>query len=209
MFFFQIAKTFRLGRETLSPYSEKNQDSSQLHALNDQDRAMGMKSKLYLEYVKIRLWKVAFFPSSTIPYVDTLSIGPFGGLKYDEVDVDDVDEDEDEDATVSNGNNDIYSAAYFDSFDDNDASHLLSGDSLAAASKPLRKNDRHVDLKSVRDTSIDKSSKPKRDAPSVCKKPPSIKKLFVVKYCVAYLLDERATVSFHFSTRLSQQCHHC
>ena len=150
-----------------------------------------MKVKVFLEYVKVRVWKVAFYPSSTIPYVDSLAVGPFGGLKYDEVDLDEEDEEDDEDTfsftSPSNQKNHIYSQAYFDSFDDNVATRLLTANSPSHLSKPLRKNDRNLDFNTGFDSPSDSKSRSKT-------KPISLRKLFTVKYCVCYLLDEHATV---------------
>ena len=184
----QIAKCFRLGRATVSPYSEKDHDSVKLHEPSEQDRSIGMAAKLYLEYVKVRLWKVAFFPSSTIPYVDTLAVGPFGGLKYDEVDLEDdiIDSDLSEVLTNSNGNSDVFSKAYFDSFDDNSVSESLSQPSHTSNS--IRKNEKNF----VLDKNVDDK---KGNGSSGSEKPSSLRKLFSVKYCVVYLLDEHATVS--------------
>lgn len=172
-----------------------------------------MKAKLFLEFVKVRLWKVAFYPSSTIPYVDTLAIGPFGGLKYDEVDVDD-DEGGDEEENERGGRGrgtfsfsmsdqkqkqkeNIYSQAYFDSFDDNIATGLLTASSPSHLSKPLRKNDRNLDLKDDYDASTSKqhSSSKHRKQEMKSSASMSLRKLFAVKYCVVYLLDAHATVS--------------
>mmetsp|Transcript_13788 Transcript_13788/g.22820 ORF Transcript_13788/g.22820 Transcript_13788/m.22820 type:complete len:1982 (+) Transcript_13788:151-6096(+) len=201
-FVHEIARTFRLGRESLSPYSEKNQDSSQLHALSEEEKAAGMKAKMYLDYIRIRLWKVAFFPSSTIPYVDTLAIGPFGGLKYDEVDVDDEDDPGEDNIlavlTSSKKQSDLYSAAYYDSFDDNVATELLSANSPSHLSKPMRKNEANLNLNSDFDSPNESESKGdskesggKKDGRE---RNPSLRALFTVKYCVAYLLDEHATL---------------
>jgi len=191
----QIAKTFRLGRESLSPYSEKNQDSKKLHIPNDEEKEGGMKAKLFLDFVKVRLWKVAFYPSSTIPYVDTLAIGPFGGLKYDEVDMDDDEEKEIDGRAFTFHNQkrreNIYSQAYFDSFDDNIATGMLTASSPSHFSKPLRKNDRNLDLNDDANMSGD-AFVPKKEE----RKSSSLRKLFTVKYCVVYLLDAHATVRY-------------
>ena len=116
-----------------------------------------MKAKLYVEYAKIRLWKTAFYPSSTIPYVDTLAVGPFGGLKYDEVDVHD-----EEDDNPPDQRDNVYSQVYMDSFGDNFP---------------------------VEDTALDTETH--EVAFNSCT---SIRKMFSVKFCVCFLLDENATV---------------
>lgn len=182
----QIAKTFRLGRESLSPYSAKNVDATQ-HTLSEHDNEEGMKSKMFLEYVKIRLWKVAFYPSSTIPYVDALSVGPFGGLKYDEADVDDYDDcdenDSEDNATPSSqrkkGHRNIFSQAYYDSFDDNVATRPLSSHNSSRE----------------KDYSFERNVEGGKDEPLGGKT--SLRNLFAVKYCVSYLLDEHAMVFLH------------
>jgi hypothetical protein len=162
-----------------------------------------MKAKMYLEFVKIRLWKIAFFPSSTIPYVDTLAIGPFGGLKYDEVDIDDDDDHNEDDIlsilTSSCGTKDLYSSAYYDSFDDNIETRTLAAESPSHLSKPMRKNDRNLNLRSGYDSpneseSNRRTSKDGGKSGGKSNKTISLKKLFTVKYSVAYLLDKNATV---------------
>jgi hypothetical protein len=64
----QLAGIFRFGRESLRPLTEK------IHSIT---------GARYLA-CRVRIWKPVLYMVCTTPKAEELSVGPFGGLTYDE-----------------------------------------------------------------------------------------------------------------------------
>lgn len=79
-----MASLFRLGHEIVLSKEEELEEEL-AHDWNTTESISTMTK----DFIKIRLWKMASFTTSTIPYVEAMSSHPSGCLKYDHIDSDD------------------------------------------------------------------------------------------------------------------------
>eukprot|EP00602_Paraphysomonas_sp_CaronLab_P009271 CAMPEP_0185036600 /NCGR_PEP_ID=MMETSP1103-20130426/29785_1 /TAXON_ID=36769 /ORGANISM="Paraphysomonas bandaiensis, Strain Caron Lab Isolate" /LENGTH=1507 /DNA_ID=CAMNT_0027574191 /DNA_START=159 /DNA_END=4679 /DNA_ORIENTATION=- len=89
LFLHELASSFGLGKETILPSESSNTRGPE-------------------ESAKVRLWKLSFYPSSVIPYVEVMSSRPLANMRYDEVDTE-----------IGMA---VYSQSHYDTTDDNESS---------------------------------------------------------------------------------------